>query len=141
MRISTRPITPACSCVPRPFCAHEADGVRIVHHHHRVVLVGQIADLAQGRDVAVHGKHAVGGDQAEARALRGLQLRFQIRHVAVLVAKALGLAQPDAVDDGGVIQLVGNHGVFGAKQRFKQSAVGVEAGRIENGVFRAEKAR
>ena len=29
---------------PAAALAHEADGVRIVHHHHRVVFVGQIAN-------------------------------------------------------------------------------------------------
>ena len=43
--------------------------MRIVDHHERVVSVGQIADAAQVRDGAIHGKHAVGGDQPGARAL------------------------------------------------------------------------
>ena len=65
--MSTRPITPQCSCVPRPVRAHEADGVRVIDHHQRVVLVRQVADAAQVGDDAVHREHAVGGDQPEAR--------------------------------------------------------------------------
>ena len=33
---------------------HKADRVRIVDHDHRVVLIGQIADLLELRDVTVH---------------------------------------------------------------------------------------
>ena len=42
--------------------ADEPDGVRIVDHHHRVVLVRQPADVGQRGVVAVHREHAVGGD-------------------------------------------------------------------------------
>ena len=44
--------------------------------HQGVVLVGQIADLVELGDVAVHGEHAVGGDQLEAGTggIGGLQL-------------------------------------------------------------------
>jgi hypothetical protein len=44
----------------------------------------------------------------------------------VFVAKPLRFTEADAVDDAGVIQLIADHSVFLAKQRFKQSAVGVE---------------
>ena len=47
--------------------ADEADRVRVVDHHERVVLLGEVADLAEPRDVAVHREDAVGRDQPEAR--------------------------------------------------------------------------
>ena len=50
--------------------AEEAGGVAVVHHHERVVALGQVADLGERRDVAVHGEHAVGGDQPRPRAAR-----------------------------------------------------------------------
>ena len=59
-------------------------------------------------------KQAVGRDQSEARAFRRLQLRLEIGHVVVLVAKALRFAEPDAVDDAGVIQFVANDRVLRA---------------------------
>ena len=43
------------------------------------------------------------------------------------VAVALGLAQADAVDDRGVVQLVGDDRVVLAEQRLEQAAVGIEA--------------
>ena len=54
------------------------------------------------------------------------------------VAEALGLAQADAVDDGGVVQGVGDDGVLGGQQGFEHAAVGVEAGGVEDGVVGME---
>ena len=70
-----------------------------------------------------------------------LSLRLEIVHVAVLVAEALRLAQADAVDDGGVVELVGDDGVFVVEQRLEQAAVGVEAGAVEDRVLGAEETR
>ena len=93
------------------------------------------------RDRAVHRETAVGGDQSEARILRRAELRFQIGHVVVLVTKSLRFAEPDAVDDGGVIQFIADHGVLFAEQRFEQTAVGVEAGGIKDRFLCPEKFR
>ena len=134
-----RPITPWCSCVPAASRSHEPDGVGVVHHHHRVVLVGQVADRREVGDVAVHGEDAVGGDQPQPRTRGLLQLRLQVGHVVVAVAEALGLAEADAVDDAGVVQLVGDDGVLLAEQRLEQPAVGVEAGGVEDRVVGAEE--
>src|SRR5216684_2950560 len=45
---------------PPPVATEHAGGVRVVHHHDAVVLLGEVAELRQRRDVALHGKHAVG---------------------------------------------------------------------------------
>ena len=50
-------------------------------------------------------------------------------------------AQAYAVDDGGVVQGVGDNRIFCAKQGLKQTAVGVEAGGVENRVFHSKEAR
>ena len=122
---------------------HEAHGVAVVHHHQGVKLIGQIADPLEVGDVAVHGEHAVGSDELHLAAggLGVLQAPAQVRHVVVLVAVALGLAQPHAVDDGRVVQLVGDHRVLGPQQGLEETAVGVEAGGVENGVVHAQKLR
>ena len=84
---------------------HEADGVAVVNHRQRVITVGQITDSPEICNIAVHGKHAVGRNQdlfAACRA-RVLELGFEILHVVVQIAVALGLAQAHAVDDGRVV--------------------------------------
>ena len=66
------------------------------------------------RDGAVHGEDAVGRDEAKTRVFGGLELGFQVGHVAVFVAVAMRLTKPHAVDDAGVVQLIGNDRVFRA---------------------------
>ena len=59
----------------------------------------------------------------------------------VRVAVALGLAEPDAVDDRGVVERVGDDRVLLAEQRLEEPAVGVEARGVEDRVLGAEEAR
>jgi hypothetical protein len=66
-------------------------------------------------------------------------LGFEIGHVVVLVTKALRFAEPDAIDDAGVIQFIADHRVFVGEQRLEQAAVCVEAGWVKNRIFGAEK--
>ena len=70
----------------------------------------------------------VGGDEAKLGALGFLQLRLQILHVGVLEAVSLGLAEPDPVDDAGVVERIADDGALFIEERLEQSAVGVEAG-------------
>jgi hypothetical protein len=118
----------------------DARGVAVVHHDGGAVALGQVADLGQLRHVAVHREDAVGGDQAQPAALGLPQAALQVGHVRVAVAEAMGLAQADAVDDAGVVQLVAQDGVVLAQERLEQAGVGVEAGGVEDGVFLAEEA-
>ena len=91
--------------------------VAIVDHDEGAEALGEVADFLQLRHVAVHGEDAVGGDQLEARAvgLRLLQPRLQLVHVGIGEAIALRLAEPDPVDDGGVVQRVGDDRVLRAR--------------------------
>ncbi|CAJ1839397.1 hypothetical protein LMCDFJHI_02383 [Aeromonas salmonicida] len=123
--------------------ANESDCVGIIHHHQSIVLVGQIADGFQIGDDPIHGEDAVGGDQLETGSIGvGLfELGFQLGHVVVGIAITPGLAQPHAVYDGGVVEGIGNDGVFGTEQGFEQAAVGIEAGGVEDGILGAEEGR
>ncbi len=123
--------------------ADKADGVGVIHHYQRIVFVRQIADGFEVGDDAIHGEDTVGGDQLEAGAIGVslLELGFQLGHVVVGVAIALGLAQPHAVDDGGVVEGIGDDGIFGAEQGLEQAAIGIETGGVEDGVFGAEEGR
>ena len=53
----------------------------------------------------------------------------------------LRFAEPDTVDDAGVVQFIGENGVFRSQQRFEQTGVRIEAGRIENGVVHSQEFR
>ena len=76
-----------------------------------------------------------------ARVRGGAELRLQVGHVGVAVAQPAGLAQPDAVDERGVVELVGDDGVLGAEQRLEHAAVGVEAGGVQDRGLGAEELR
>ena len=121
--------------------AHEADRVRIVDHDERVVLLREIADALEVCDVAVHGEDAVGRDQLDAAVLRLLELRLEVFHVVVVIAQALCLAQTHTVDDRRVVQLVGDDRVLRSEQGLKETAVRIEAGRIEDRVLHARELR
>ena len=121
--------------------AHEAHGVAVVHHYQRIELVGQVAYALEVGYVAVHGEHAVGGDELYLAAgiLCVLKLGAKVFHIVVLIAIPLGLAEPHAVYYGGVVQLVGYHGVLGAQQGLEQASVCVEAGGVQYAVVHLYK--
>ena len=116
--------------------AHESDGMGVVDHDHRTVPFGKITDLRQRCDETVHGEDAIGGDHdvLAPLALGVLELGLQVGHVLVVVAETLCLAQPDAVDDRGMVELVGDDGIVGPQQHLEETTVGVEAGRVQDGV-------
>ena len=111
----------------------------IIHVNQSVILLCKVANLIQLRYEAVHGKDAVGGYEPCPVTLRFFQDRFQFVHVAVGIAETLRLAETDAVNDGGVVELIGNDCIFRTEQSFKEAAVGVEAGGVEDGVVHLQE--
>ena len=66
---------------------------------------------------------------------------LELGQVAIGVTQPASLAQPDTVDDAGVIERIGNDRILIAEHGLEQSAVGVPARGIQDGVFGAEKSR
>jgi len=93
-------------------CAQAAGAVRIIEQHHRVRVVGPLHDLRHGRDVAVHAVDTVDGDQ-HASGLRphAFERLGEGLDVAVTEDRDLGAGEPGAVDDRGVVELVGDQHV------------------------------
>ena len=110
----------------------------LIDHHQSIVLLGEVAYLVHRSDIAVHREHAVGDDDAEALSLCLLQALLQFLHVGVGVTIALCLAEAHTVDDARVVEGVADDGVFLREEGFEDTAVGVEAGSIEDGIFRVE---
>ena len=108
-----------------------------VDHHHRFVRVREVADLVNLGHVTVHGKHPIGHDDDVTNPLRTrfLEACLQLRHVVVRVAEALRLAQPNAVDDRGVVQAVADDGILRSQQGLEDPTVGVKRSGIQDGVF------
>ncbi len=138
--MSTRPIDAVVLGRAAPGAADEARGVRVVDHDRRVVRLGQVADRSPGRRrmPSMENTPSVAIRRSRASAA-SCELRLQVGHVAVGVAEPAGLAEADAVDDAGVVELVADDGVLGAQQRLEQPAVGVEARAVEDRVLRAQE--
>ena len=121
----------------------EARGVAVVHHHQRIVGIRQTANVHEIGEIAIHGEDAIGDDDDAPGTCpaRGFQLGLEIIHVAIGESVALGLRQPDAIDDRGVVQRIRDDGVLLAEQRLEDGAVGVEAGGEEDGIIGAEVVR
>ena len=110
----------------------------LVDHDEGVVFFGEVADFVHGGDVAVHGEDAVGGDDAESLGLGLFEALFELVHVSVGIAVAFGFAEAHAVDDGGVVEGVGDDGVLFGEEGLEEASVGVEAGGVEDGVLGVE---
>ena len=107
-----------------PALAQHAFAVGVVHHEHDAMFLGDVADLVQRRDVAVHAEDAVGDDQAPAVFGRFGDLAAQIVDIVVGIAHHRGPAQAAAVDDGGVVEFVGEDHVVLAHQRRDGGEIG-----------------
>ena len=137
--MSTLPSTPQCSAEPRPCLptkptAWLSSTITIASYFsarsQTPFRLAMMPSMENTPSVAISRKR-----QSSAF----LQPRFEIGHVVVGVAEALGLRQPHAVDDRGMVQRVGDDRVLLAEQRLEQAAIGVEAGAVEDRVLHAEE--
>lgn len=69
--------------------------------------------------------------------LRFAELLLQVLHVDVFVAVALGFAEADPVDDGGVVEAVADHSILLAKEGFEETCIGIEAAREKDRILRS----
>jgi hypothetical protein len=103
--------------------------VGVVDHHDGAVLFAEIGELVDGPDVAVHGEDAVGDEELAAGLV--LDLLEELLGVGdVFVAEDFDLCSREAcaVDDAGVVELVGEDEVFFAEDAGDGAGVGGEAG-------------
>ena len=122
---------------------HEPRGMAIIHHGQTIIGISNPANFPQISQIAVHRKHTIRRNHHKPRATRPcrLYLALQIRHIAVLKPKPPRFAQPDAVNDRGMVQAVRNNRILLTQQRLKQPAIGVKTGGKQNGILHPEKPR
>src|SRR5438105_7457451 len=89
--------------------AHESDFMRIIDHYQSAIFFSQITYAGKICDIAVHREDPISGNNFEAAIRGGLKLLLQIFHVVVEITEPLGFAEPHAVDDAGMVQLVRNN--------------------------------
>ena len=87
----------------------EADRVHLVEIGHRAVAVGDVAQFADRRDVAVHRIDRFEAHQLRPLARQGGQTALQILGVVMAENLLLGAAVADAGDHRGVVQRVRQH--------------------------------
>ena len=124
---STSPSRPASATAPRPPGPERAQRVRLVDQDPRVVAVGELDDLRQRRDVAVHAEHAVGGDQRRA-AVALAQRPREVLGVGVAIGDDLRAREAAAVDDRAVAELVVQDDLAAPGQGGDHAQVGHRAG-------------
>ena len=115
--------------------AEETSGVGFIDPDEGVVLVSEVADLLQRSDITIHGENTIGDNAAVTTVLGFNEAALEISHVHVVVSESLGLAETDTIDDGSVVQLVGDDGIFSGEESLEETTVGIEAGRVEDTVF------
>jgi hypothetical protein len=71
--------------------------------------------------------------------LRLAKFCFEIGHVPIEIAQASGLAQPDAVDDARMVELVGDHSILRAQESLEEATVRVEAGGVQDRILGTEE--
>src|SRR5690348_17686368 len=112
--------------------SENAGGMGVVDHHDAIVFFGEVAKLRERSDVAFHGKNAVGDEQLVTVPVFGFfEDALAIGDVFVLENFYGGFGKAAAVDDGGVIEFVGDNEVFFAEDGGDGAGVGGESG-LEN---------
>ena len=116
-----------------------AGRVAFVHHDESVVFLCQFVNLIQRTYIAVHREDTVGRNDTETLCLCLLQFGFEVRHIAIRIAITDCLTQAYAVNDRGMVQRIGDDGIFFGQQRFKQTTIGIKTCGIKDGIFGAEE--
>ena len=88
--------------------AHKAGCMTVVVVNHGVVLIGEVTDLVELRDGAVHRKNTVCRDEDASCTLVscGLQLGLEIGHIVVAIAVASSFTESHTVNNRCVVQLI-----------------------------------
>ena len=104
----------------------DTGGVRLVDDDAGAMAAGQLDDSLQRREIAIHRKDRVGDDRRppSAGAAQPVGQRVQ---VGVRVDDRLGAGQAAAVDQGGVVEGVGEHDLTRAGQGRHDAGIGQEA--------------
>ena len=115
--------------------AEHAAAVRIVDHHHRAEFLGDLNQIRERRNVAIHAEHAVGHDELARIAITLPQLGAQRICIAVGEPADGGTAEPAGVDDAGVVELVAQNHVVAPYQRGHGAQIGGEPRLQDQGRF------
>ena len=114
---------------PAPVAAQHSGRMGIVDHHDGAIFFRHFNQSRKGADVALHRENTI-CNQKLAAGNRSQFLEYPARRRCVFVGEDvnLGFRQPAAIDNAGVVQLVGNDVIFGGEDRGNRAGVGGESG-------------
>jgi len=108
--------------------AEDAGGVSVIDHHDGAVLFGQFNEGREGADVAFHREDPVGDEElAAGDAIEGGEFGFGDGDIGMGEDVDFGAGEPAAVDDAGVIELIGDDVVLLAEYGRDGAGIGGEA--------------
>ena len=123
------PVTMKMIHCPAAVASQDARRMGIIDHHDGAVLFGEIAELIDRADVAVHREDAVGDKELASGVICDfLEQLFGVRGVFVAEDLDLGAGEAGTVDDAGVVELVGEDEVLFAEDGGDRAGVGGESG-------------
>ena len=103
--------------------AEHAGGVCFVHHQHGGMFFGQLGQLRQRRQIAVHAEERIGDDQSSAIARRILQQFGQMIDIQMAIHMHLGPREPATVDQAGMIFRIGINRIAAIHQRRNRTEI------------------
>src|SRR5208337_265552 len=112
-----------------------AGGVRLVKDQSSVIFFGEIREFDQGGDVSIHAENCFGDDDLAAGLASGLAKRvFQGIKVAMRIDDFARAGQAHAINQAGMIALVGKQDVVLGNERREQTEIrGVAGGEKKSG--------
>ena len=87
------------------------------------ISLGELVDLIEGSDITIHGENSIGDDHSQAAVLRILKHLLENLHIHVLVAESARLAESDAINDRGMVELIRNDCIFWRQTSFEEPSI------------------
>jgi hypothetical protein len=101
--------------------------MRIIHHQQNIVFSGDFIEVGQRRNVTIHAEYSVGDNQTPPIFTGFCDFTAQVVHIVMSVTNDGCTAQTAAIDDAGVIQLVGENDIPFADQGRNRGEIGSKA--------------
>jgi hypothetical protein len=115
--------------------------VGLIYYEQGVMTPCEFSQTRERGDVTVHAEHGLADDDPLAGGSALLEQGFQVIKIVVAVAGTVGAAEPDAVNNAGVVQLVREYLVARLADGRQHPKVGQEPTAKYQGRFRSHHAR
>src|SRR5687768_2871405 len=125
--------------------AEHSRSMRIIHYDYCVVLPRNLENVGKTGDAPFHRKNPVGPDDAALRIPCAFQLGYEVRHVRVRIDSGVApgdrFRQAEGVDDGGVIERIGENEVALLDDARRETLVRIPRRHIRQRGLRSDESR